>query len=258
MKMFGIKEFIILFLIFIRISATFVSAPVFGSKVIPLLAKLFLALVVSYIIFLTIDTSYLADVPTGWMLVIFAIKEALTGLTIGFMMQFVFYGISYAGTLIGFDMGLNTAEVFNPNEEINGNVIGEVLYYGALLVFFLINGHHYLISSLKYSFSVVPVGEFSITQAVHSMIIKSASSVFIIAVKIASPIIVSFFLVHIAEGIISRLIPQMQVFFVTQPLKIGLGLVILTAVVPIYVYVIKNLLKDYERQLTILIQNMSA
>ena len=254
--MFGIKEFIILFLIFVRISAAFTVAPIFGGKMVPVLAKLFLALVISYVVFLTIDKSSLYDLPTGWMLIVFAFKEILTGLTIGFMMQFVFYGVSYAGTLIGFDMGLNAAEVFNPNEEINGNVVGEFLYYGALLVFFIINGHHYVISSLKYSFSVVPIGKFIATQAVHTLIIKYAASIFIIAIKIASPIMVSFFLVHIAEGIISRIIPQMQVFFVTQPIKIGLGLVILTAVIPIYVYVIKNLLKDYERQLAVLIQTM--
>ncbi|NWF88869.1 MAG: flagellar biosynthetic protein FliR, partial [Ignavibacteriaceae bacterium] len=187
-----------------------------------------------------------------------ALKEGLTGLTMGFMMQFIFYGVSYAGTLIGIDMGLNAAEVFNPNEEINGNVIGEFLYYGALLVFFLINGHHYIISSLKYSFSVIPIGTFVINSAVQDMIVKYAASVFIIAVKIASPIMVSFFLVHIAEGIISRIIPQMQVFFVTQPIKIGLGLAILVAVIPVYVYVIKNMLKDYERQLAILIQTMGV
>lgn len=254
--MFGIKEFIILFLIFVRISSAFVISPIFGGKVIPVVIKLFLALVISYIVFLTIDKSSLFNLPTGWMLIVLAFKEALTGLIIGFMMQFIFYGVSYAGTLIGFDMGLNTAEVFNPNEEINGNVIGEFLYYGALLVFFLINGHHYIISSLKYSFSVIPLGKFTVNEAVQVLIMKYAASIFVIAVKIASPIMVSFFLVHIAEGIISRLIPQMQVFFVTQPIKIALGLAILTAVVPIYIYVIKNMLKDYERQLAVLIQTM--
>jgi flagellar biosynthetic protein FliR len=256
--MFGIIDFILVFLIFIRISTALISSPVFGSKTIPALPKVFLSLIIAYIIYLTIDRSVLASVPTGWMLIILSIKEAITGLIIGFMMQFVFWGVSYAGTLIGFDMGLTMAEVFNPSSEESGNVVGEFFYYGALMVFFLINGHHYIISSVKHSFSVIPIGKFTITKPVYDLLIIYSASVFIIAVKIASPIMVSFFLIHIAEGIISRIIPQMQVFFVTQPLKIGVGLILLSAITPLYIYVIKNLLQDYENKLYNLIAAMGV
>ena len=256
--MFGISDFILVFLIFIRVSTALISSPVFGSKTIPTLPKVFLSLIIAYIVYLTIDRNVLTNVPTGWMLVILSIKEAITGLIMGFMMQFVFWGVSYAGTLVGFDMGLTMAEVFNPSSEESGNVIGEFLYYGALMVFFLINGHHYIISSVKYSFSVIPIGKFTITKPVYDLIIVYSASVFIIAVKIASPIMVSFFLVHIGEGIISRIIPQMQVFFVTQPLKIGIGIILLGSITPLYIYVIKNLMQDYENKLYNLIAAMGV
>ena len=254
--MFGIVDFIIVILIFIRISTALISAPVFGSKVIPTLPKIFLSIILAYIVYLSIDRSALTNIPTGYMLIILSIKEAITGLIIGFMLQFVFWGVSYAGTLIGFDMGLTMAEVFNPSSEQSNNVVGEFLYYGALMMFFLINGHHYIISSLKYSFSVIPLGKFTLTKSVYDLIVIYSASVFVIAVKIASPIMVSFFLVHIAEGIIARIIPQMQVFFVTQPIKIGVGLIVLASVTPLYLYVIKNLLQDYESKLYNLIEAM--
>jgi len=256
--MFGIIDFIIVFLIFVRVSTALIASPVFGSKTIPALPKIFLSLVIAYIVYLTIDRSVLTNVPTGWMLVILSIKEAITGLMMGFMMQFVFWGVSYAGTLIGFDMGLTMAEVFNPSSEESGNVVGEFLYYGALMVFFLINGHHYIISSVKHSFSVIPLGKFTINKPVFDLIVVYAASVFVIAVKIASPIMVSFFLIHIGEGIISRIIPQMQVFFVTQPIKIGVGLFLLASVTPLYIYIIKNLMQDYENKLYNLIAAMGA
>jgi flagellar biosynthetic protein FliR len=85
---------------------------------------------------------------------------------------------------------------------------------------------------------------------------KYAVSVFVIAIKIAAPVLVSFFLIHIAEGIVARVIPQMQVFFVTQPLKIGLGFAMLAMVIPTYVYVIKSLLRSYEESLYQLIKAM--
>jgi flagellar biosynthetic protein FliR len=78
----------------------------------------------------------------------------------------------------------------------------------------------------------------------------------IIAVKIASPIIVSYFLIQIAEGILGKVIPQMQVFFVAQPLVIGIGFTLLISLVPVYLYVIKYLLKGTEDNLMFLIKAM--
>jgi flagellar biosynthetic protein FliR len=245
-------------MIFLRITAAFVAAPVFGHKGFPMLPKLFLAFLIALIIFNTVDPLKIKIEPTLWWLTLNAVKEIITGLVLGFVLNMVFYGISFAGNLIGFDMGLMLAEAFNPMEEVNSNIIGDLITIGAILVFFLINGHHYLIRGLSYSFQVVPVGEFTFKQSLYPLIVKYSASVFIIAVKIASPILVSFFLVYIAEGIIARVIPNMQVFFVTQPLKIGIGFAILISVTPVYVYVIKNLLKEYEDHLFQVIKAMGS
>ena len=102
----------------------------------------------------------------------------------------------------------------------------------------------------------MPIGKFVVNKSVLNILIKYSASVFVIAVKIAAPVMVSFFLIHIAEGIIARVIPQMQVFFVTQPLKIGLGFALLAFAVPTYVFVIKGLLRSYEESLFKLIKAM--
>ncbi len=253
-----ITDFIIVLLIFLRLISTFIAAPIFNSTAFPVLPKLFLAFTISYIIFLTIDKSSIHVQVDLWWLFISAIKEMFTGLVIGFMLQFVFWGIQYAGGLIGFDMGLTMSSVFNPMDQSQSNVIGEALNIGAILIFFLIDGHHYIIRGLSYSFTVVAIGKFSFTKPLYELLIKYSASVFIIAIKIAAPIMVSFFLIHIGEGIMARIIPQMQVFFVTQPLKIGLGFALLAGITPLYVYVIKNLLQDYENSLFHLIKAMGS
>ena len=125
-----------------------------------------------------------------------------------------------------------------------------------MLVFLLINGHHYLIQALYSSFAIVPLGKAVINTPVYDLLLKYSASVFIIAVKIAAPILVSYFLVHIAEGVLARVIPQMQVFFVSQPLKLGLGFSMLALAVPTYLYVIKGLLSSYEESLYKLIKAM--
>jgi len=253
-----LTDFIIILLIFVRITAAFFAAPVMGHTSIPILVKMFFGIIISYMVFLTIDKSSITIEVSLWFLTANAIKEILSGLMMGFMLNFVFYGVSFAGSLIGFDMGLSMAESFNPMEGTENNVIGELIYFAALLLFFVIDGHHYLIRGLVYSFSVIPIGKFTVTSSSFQLLINYSTLVFIIAIKIASPILVSFFLISVAEGIIARVIPQMQVFFVTQPLKIGVGFLFLTALIPIYVYAIKGLLKGFEDNLFTLIKAMGS
>lgn len=251
------SHFMIFLFIFIRVTAVFVTAPLFSNKAFPSMAKIALALVISYLIFTFINKDSIQLEITLSFIFTNVIKEILTGVILGFSVALVFFAISFAGTIIGFDIGMAMAQVLNPTEETNNNVLGEYLYILAILILILINGHHYIIRSITYSFTIVPIGAYTLNTEVFDFIVKMGASVFVLAVKIASPILVSFFLVHLAEGIMARVIPQMQVFFVTYPLKIGLGIVMLMVTIPLYVYLIKNLLHSYEDKLYQLIQTMS-
>ncbi len=253
-----IFDFIIVLLIFLRIVSAFLAAPIFNNEAIPFLAKIFLAFVIAYIIFLVRDNSAV-KVETGlFWLFVNAGKEIITGLLIGYSLNLAFYGFSYAGSLIGFDMELSMAEALNPMDNTDTNILGEAIYMGAILVFFLINGHHYLIRALAYSFTVIPLGKFSVSKPVYDLIIKYSASVFIIAIKISAPFLISFFLINVAEGIIARVIPQMQVFFVVQPLKIAIGFILLIMTTPLMIFAIKNLLKSFEDNLFTLVKVMGS
>ena len=252
-----VTDFVLVLLIFIRIISAFAATPVYSHASIPSQVKVFLSIVIAYIIFSLTSPANIAVSFNVWWLFAMAIKEIIVGLIIGFSLNLVFYGFNFAGTFIGFDMGLAMAQVMNPVEETNGNVIGEVIYFLALMIFFIIKGHQYVIRALAFSFQIIPIGEFKASEQLFNLIIKYSSMVFIISIKIAAPILVSFFLIHIAEGILARMIPQMQVFFVTQPLKIGIGFLLLITILPVYFYVIKNLLQDFEEKLYTIVQAMS-
>ncbi len=249
-------EFVVGLMIFLRVTGALFTAPFFSNSSMPVLARLLLSLVLSYIIFLTADKdSFNVELTLGW-LAINGMKEMIIGLIIGFTLQLAFHAISYAGMLIGFDMALSMANVFNPASEMNNSVIGQFIYTMALLIFLLINGHHYIISAAVFSFTVVPIGKFVITGDLLELLIKYSASVFVIAVKIAAPITVSFFLINVASGVIARVVPQMQVFFVVLPIKIGLGLFLLMAAVPVYIYAMKNILRGFEQNLFEIIKVM--
>lgn len=254
----AVADFIIILLIFLRIIAVFVSAPVFSNQGVPIIAKIFLAMIISYIVFLTIDYSKVKINPDLLTIALYGIKEVITGLIIGFALNFVFYAVTSAGVLIGFDMGLSMATVFNPMEDTNENIISQAIYFLAMLIFFLINGHHYIITAIVSSFKTIPLGKFTVNLPVYNLLIKYSAVVFVLAVKIAAPVMVSFFLIHIAEGIIARVIPQMNIFFVAQPLTLGLGFFLLILVIPVYTYFFKHLLRNFETSLLDLIKAMAG
>jgi flagellar biosynthetic protein FliR len=252
-----INDFVIVLFITLRIASAFVSSPFYSHASIPGQVKAILALTIAYMTFLTLPDKTLHFEITLWMIFTYGVKEVVVGLIIGYSLSIIFYGISFAGSIMGIEMGLSMAEVFNPTEGTSNNVIGDIIYFAALMIFLMIDGHHYLIRGLIYSFRIVPLGHLNYSETFLNLLIRYSGAVFVIAVKIASPLMVTFFLVNIASGIITRIIPQMQVFFVTQPLMLALGFFMLISVLPIYVFVIKNLLKGYEDQLFQIIRALS-
>ncbi len=253
-----ISDFVVVLMIFLRVVAIMVASPVFGHKSIPVLAKIFLSIVIAYIVFMTIDTSKFSVDLNLISLSVYAVKEIITGLIMGYILNFVFWGVAYAGNFMGFDIGLMFAQVANPFDDTQNNVLSEILFFAAIMIFILINGHHYIISGVVASFSVIPIGKYTINQSVLYLMVKYSFAVFTIAVKIASPIMAAFFLVHIAAGIIAKVIPNIQVFFVFQPLKLGLGILMLSTTIPFFIYAIKMLLHNYEHQLFELVKAMGS
>lgn len=253
-----VADFVKGLLIFLRISGVMFSAPVFSNSSIPSSVKLFFSIILAYLLFFTVD-GFQFDVNQNIIhLILLGLKEVITGILMGFMLNFIFYGFSYAGLLIGYDMGLAMAQMFDPTTESDTNIMGQSMLILATLVFLVINGHHYLIRGLSYSFNVVPLGTFEMSQGLMDAIIKFSAGIFVLAVKIASPIMVSFFLLHLGSGIIARVMPQMNIFFVVQPVKISLGLTLLITLTPVYVYLIRNLLMAYEDKLFELIKAING
>lgn len=252
-----IADFVKGLLIFLRISGILVASPVFNVRQIPYLSKIFLAVFITYLVFFFVPDVDASAYDNVVMLGLIGVKEILTGLIIGFAMNFIFYGISFAGLLLGYEMGLMIAQMFDPTTESTNNIIGQTLLIAGLLVFILINGPHFVVHAISYSFEIIPLGFYTINENMFDLLLKYSSGIWMLAVKIASPILVSFFLLDLGAGIIARVIPQMNVFFVVAPLKIALGLGLLIVILPIYVYIIKNLLESYENKLLTLVQAMS-
>lgn len=256
-----ISQFVVGFLIFVRVMTLFGFAPLFNDSGVPTTTKIGVSILLSYILLTAHGASPFTDVSaqlTLGSLVVFVLREVIVGLAIGYALTMVMAGVEFAGYLIAMDMGLSMASIFNPDLNDQVPVIGQMLNITALLVFLLIDGHLFLIEALKGSFDVIPLASFAglFSQGFVQLMIHLTGVVFVIAVKIAAPVMAAMFLTTMGLGILSRVVPQMQVFVFSMGLKVGVGLLMLAGTVPMFVFIIKKLLQQFEGQTYALLQLM--
>ncbi|HYF83039.1 MAG TPA: flagellar biosynthetic protein FliR [Clostridia bacterium] len=231
-----VDKFLILLLVFVRMSSLFVITPVFGRREMPSYLKIGLAFFCSYIL-----VPLLGDVKVEYTnLLSFAVlasKEFLVGIIIGYVSFLVFSALYVAGQIIDIQIGFGMVNVLDPTMNTQIPITGNFIYILATLFFLAIDGHHMLISALFKSYSVLPINGFAFTEAMLNNITTIFTDVFVIGFKISIPVLAAALLAEVALGILSKTVPQMNVFVVGIPLKIGIGLLTLYVMIPIFVQI---------------------
>lgn len=224
-----------------RLTGLFLSAPILSSRVIPgrvkVLTIIGLAAVMAY--FIPISYAIVIDTP-GFFLAALAV-EILIGYTIGFVAYMVFAAIQLAGQVMDMQMGFAIVNVVDPQSGTQIPLMGNLTQTVALLLYLAIDGHHYLFQALIQSYKLIPVLGLSLNAGFYDLIIDISVYMFVIAVKIAAPIIIAIMTADIAMGFIARTVPQMNVFIVGLPLKILVGLGTLFIMMPVYMWVFNTL-----------------
>ncbi|MEA2103713.1 MAG: flagellar biosynthetic protein FliR [Candidatus Cloacimonadota bacterium] len=225
-------------LILFRVSTMLILMPVFSSKMIPGKIKIAISLFIAYILFPTIATSS-AIFPLQNILQFFilAVQEIFIGITVAFVWHLLFFSLRIAGSITGFQMGFFVASVIDPNDGSQTPIISELYFIAGMLIFFAINGQHRLIESLIYSFEKIPFGNLFAGQSLLNNLTGLFQATFIFALQIAFPIMATLLLVEISFGFITRVAPQMNIFMVSFPLKIGIGIFILMYSMPFLRYI---------------------
>jgi flagellar biosynthetic protein FliR len=241
-------KFVIGILIFIRISGMMASGPFFKSDAIPSSVKVMLSVLLSVI---TTSAFWLEQPPIDlhlWVMVLVVFKEFFVGLIFGFAANFVFYGARMAGGLIDTDMGYQTAAMFDPSSS-SPTLLGEINELIILMLFLIMNGHHYLIEGIFMSVKAIPLTTMSVSNSTMEILIKGASSVLIIGVKMASPLIVSLFITNLILVLLARVAPQTNIFQLSFQFKTAVGLIMLFFAVPLMIMVSKFYLGELQDQI---------
>jgi flagellar biosynthetic protein FliR len=211
-------------LIATRLSAMFVIAPVFSSRMIPARIKAGLVVIVSYVC-LPIVAAEGGTVPEGLLdFATLAVKEALIGFAFGLVAQFLFAAFQTAGALIDVSAGFAIAQTFDPTANVSTSILGRWYNLIAVAAFLALGGAQLLVAGLIRSFTLVPPLATPDLNALVVGVLDQADDIFLIVVQIGAPIIGALLITDVTLGIISRSVPQMNVFIVGLPLKIIIAL----------------------------------
>ena len=221
-------------LVAFRTGALFMVVPVFSHDSIPRILRVAVIMIVSFMIYPFTAFSLTQPPATLVHLLMVVFREIAIGYLMGFTVSALFAAVQFAGHVIGLQMGLAVATVIDPMGAGQISIFGEFYYLISLLVFLGINAHHYVIEALVHSFSMVPVGMLTFSSSLAEFLITLTGMIFIVAVKLAAPVIITLFITNAVLGIVARTVPQMNVFIVGFPLSIGIGFALVLISLPIF------------------------
>lgn len=210
-------------LTFMRVSILLFLLPFFGGETIPMQVKAALCLVFTIAIWpgTALQAAVFPAHPGN--IIIMLLGELVLGLGMGLMVNFVFAGIQLGGQIIGFQMGFSMLSIGDPSTSQQLIVTSFILNIVTMTIFLAMDGHLYMLSALMNSFKLVAPGGLLIdARSLQDMLVLS-SNMFVLALKIAGPIIACLFMVELALALMARSAPQMNLLVLGFPIKIGVG-----------------------------------
>ncbi len=214
-------------LVFARLGSMVMLMPALGEVAVPAQVRVILALMLSAIMMPLVADTYSAIPPTIPGLAMAVTSEVMIGIFIGMSAKLIMSALHVAGNIIALQTGLAFAQNVDPTQGTQGALVSSFLSLLAVTLIFTTGLHHLLIAAMRDSYvlfhpgDVLPVGDFL------ALAVKMTSGAFVLGVQLASPFLVFGLVFYIGIGLLSKLMPQIQIFFIAMPANIGLGLALL-------------------------------
>lgn len=236
--MFGFLEFTTVLLLSLRLLPIFVVMPLTIFTRAPIFFRLIIVLAISVIL------SGLVPIEHRVITIPLIISEFLLGIVLAFGFHTAFASLDLVGKLLDLQIGINTAGVFDPSSSHLNGVISDLLIAIAGVLFFILNLHYTLLNGLVALFRVIPLGSFNFQLLNIKKLVSLMGGQFIFAFIILLPVILGVWLVDIAFAIMSRSMPQANIYFLALPVKFIAGLVLLMLAMPMIVQNIPRLFDE--------------
>ena len=220
-------------LLLTRVAAIVGASPLLGSRNVPMQLKAALAAIIAIVLLQTIDVPAAAP-PEGLSILPLLLKEVAAGLLLGYSITVTFAIFQLMGQFMDFPMGFSMVNVFDPTSQTQIPILGQFNYLLALMIFLLIDGHHFLFYVLKKSLELVPLGAVALPRELLGWLLAVFSQMFSLGFQLSLPVVGTLFLTDLALAILARTVPQMNVFVVGYPAKVAIGLGVLLLTLPLY------------------------
>ena len=214
-------------LIFARIGAAFFMFPAMGSKYIMMNARLGLAILVSIVLFPIIKDFIPKGPITSGEFVLLIMFEILYGILISMAAKICFTTLDIVGTIISMQSGLAAGNFFDPNQGEQISLLSNFLLLTGYMMIFATDTHYMLFESIVDSYKVFEVGSFIDAGDLSNYVANTVNQSFILGFKLAAPFITVSIGFLISNGVLSRFMPNLQVFFVITPVQIFVIFIIL-------------------------------
>jgi flagellar biosynthesis protein FliR len=206
--------------------------PAIGEAGIPSRVRLALALAVSFAMTPVVAHLYPQEMPQSVMAFGLMLTQEITaGVLVGLMSRIIMSVLSVAGAVIAMQTGLSYAQSIDPSMGEQAAIVGNLLSMLGAVLIFATDLHHLAIGAIQGSYTLIPPGASLPTGDMAELAVRLVSGSFGLGLQLAAPFIVFAFAVNAATGVLARMMPQMQVFFVAMPINVLVGFMLLTLLI---------------------------
>lgn len=215
-----------------RISFFLAIVPIFGLKTISLRIKLSIVLLVSVFFAMYMPTA--VDLATLTVLrgVLMIAFEAVYGITLGSIVLLIFSAVKMGGNIIEHEMGFAMGATYDPLTGENADALSILLEMLFILLFLSANGHHLLLLILAKSYQAFPAGTTPDIGVLTEGFVVAGSTLLAAGLRLAGPLLAAFLLLLAVLAVFARILPDMNILFISMPLRVGLGLLMVGIFLP--------------------------
>ncbi|MBN2183418.1 MAG: flagellar biosynthetic protein FliR [Sedimentisphaerales bacterium] len=217
-----------------RISAFFLVLPVFGWQSIPVRIKVAMTLLLTIFFSMLIELPSYGRQVSNIEAILLISNEAIYGLALGLVATLLFAAVKIGARIIEQQIGLNMAEILDPLTGETTQPLSSLMEMIFIILFLSANGHHLFLSIILRSYEVFPAGTIPTISILTDGIIKSSSAMLLAGLKLAAPILAAFLILMVILAVLARVVPEMNILFISLPMRVGLGFIMVIIFLPYF------------------------
>lgn len=229
-------------LVMIRMTVFIAICPGFSHSSFPTISKVALSVGLSIPVMAVIEP-FQTELTMG-LFVAIGLKELLIGMALGYITLLFFTAVEIAGSLVDFQVGFSMGSMYDPSLGVNASYYGRIYYWISIMIFFIANIHHQVISSLIESFTWAPLEWLDVSHIGMDGVVRLFGYMFATSIQLAIPLMIVALLSELTLALISRTVPQINVLILGMPMKVLISLIFMFFFLPVLIPNIGDVFPD--------------